>query len=149
EGTGIMRKVLAVIAIAIIMVFSSCASDNPEVEIIEGIFHPVYSLGYNIQLKRNDIIYSAYVTASGRLSADGSVTTLDVPYGKKIGLLIGNEAMKNERFPIYEVEGYSPDEWLYFVYGPDGSRGIVLYKADGVADIPELFERLKIEEELS
>ena len=141
-----MRKALTVIIIVVIAACSSCTSGD--LEKIEGIYHP-NSFGYDIQLKRNDIIYSAYVTASGRLLADGSSTALDVPYGNQIGVITGNEAMKNEKFPIYEVEGYSPDEWIYFFYGSDGSRGIVLYKADGLTDIPELFERLKIEEELS
>ena len=145
-----MKKVLTVIAIALIVVCSSCTSDDSgDFEVIEGILHPVSSLGYNIQLKRGDIIYSPYVTVSGRILTDGSMTTLDVPYGNQIGIFTGNEAMKNERFPIYEVMGYSSDEWLYFFYDTDGSRGIVLYKADGVTDILELFEMLKIEEELS
>ncbi|MCL2773849.1 MAG: hypothetical protein FWD71_10915 [Oscillospiraceae bacterium] len=138
------KRVSLAFALILLLIFPACTAKH--LEKVEGIYQPVSSVGYNIQLKRNNIIYSAYATASGVLLADGTKTTLDIPYGKQIGIFTGNEALKNEKFGIYEVMGYSPDEWLYMFYGPAGARGIVLYKANDVTDIPEEFEKLKSEQ---
>jgi len=139
-----MKKVFTItIFLAVLSaVYSSCASSVPEV--FEGIYNPALGIGYSIELYRNDSVYMPYAVAAGRLLADGSKTTLDVPYGRQIGFFQGDKEFDNERFRLYEVAGYNPDEWLYMLLGNKGSRGIVLYKADGVTDVPTQFERLKV-----
>jgi len=140
-----MKKAFFVI-IFVIIIFafcSSCVAGN--LENFEGIYHSK-PFGYDIQLKRNDIIYSAYVTAAGVLLSDGSKTALDIPQGKQIGVFKGNKDLKNEKFKIYEVEGYDPDEWIYMFFGNNGERGIALYKTNNVIEIPEQFMKLKVVE---
>ena len=138
------KTLLAVIVCAVIIACASCASENLEgLEEFEGIYHPV-AFGYNIDLKRGDNVYTPYASATG---ADETYADLDFPQGDRIGFLRTNNNFQNEIFWIYEVEGYSPDEWLYMFIGADGSRGISLYKAENVTDIPGHFEQLRADQE--
>ena len=135
-----MKKILIVIIFAIIILFSSCTSENLEgLSEFEGIYHPV-SFGYNIDLKLGDTIYAAYAPATGM---DETYADLDSPQGDKIGFFKTNADFKNEIYYIYEVAGYSSDEWLYMFIGSDGSRGISLYKSENVTDIPNDFLALR------
>ena len=144
-----MKKILTIIVFAVVISLFcfSCTSndfDNLEgLEEFEGIYHQQF-IGYIIDLKRGDTVYTSYTGANSIYKL-----TPDVPQGKKIGFLKANEEFNNEIYYIYEVTGYSPDEWIYLFIGNDGERGIGLLKADDVTEIPEQFENLKSEMEKS
>ena len=80
-----MRKAwLTAIAFTVIMACVSCSSENLEgLEEYEGIYHPL-TLGYNIDLKRGDTVYTPYAAAIG---ADETYADLDFPQGNRIGFL--------------------------------------------------------------
>jgi hypothetical protein len=71
-------------------------------------------------LQRGDITYSFYGALPG-----------DVTRGKQIGIV--NDDKKHK---IYEVKGYSSDEWIIEYYDVIMSV-YTLYKADTVTEIPE------------
>lgn len=125
-----MKKHLLVIACAFFLFsLSACSQKYESAE-------KVYSYGDQPSgLTWEDVAYAEYHTVqlwAGEKLPDG------VKVGKQIAIV--NE---DNREKLFEIEGFSTDEWVIVYVGDLMNKTYTLYKADGVETIPSALEFLR------